>query len=100
MFYRHYEGNECYLLGIVKPDLSHKQADKYFEAVHTESGKHLNVFLYKGAFHVDSNESLALYIDAQGRHWVQPKELFLGSVKVDEQEVRRFSPFNQRSNDY
>ncbi|MGG0815387.1 DUF1653 domain-containing protein [Paenibacillus alvei] len=100
MFYRHYEGNECYLLGIVKPDLSHKQADKYFEAVHTESGKHLNVFLYKGAFHVDSNESLALYIDAQGRHWVQSKELFLGSVKVDEQEVRRFSPFNQRSNDY
>ncbi|NOJ73766.1 DUF1653 domain-containing protein [Paenibacillus alvei] len=100
MFYRHYEGNECYLLGIVKPDLSHKQADKYFEAVHTESGKHLNVFLYKGTFHVDSNESLALYIDAQGRHWVQPKELFLGSVKVDEQEVRRFSPFNQRSNDY
>lgn len=100
MFYRHYEGYECYLLSIVKSGISHKQAEKYFEAIHTESGKHVNVFLYKGAFHVDSNESLALYMDAQGRHWVQPKELFLGSVKIDGQEERRFSPFNQRRNDY
>lgn len=97
MFYRHYKGNNYYALGSVKQGVNSEKAKGYFEAVHTETSKPINIFIYDGGFHANVDESLILYIDAKGNYWLRPEEMFLGYVEVDGQEIRRFSPYNART---
>lgn len=97
MFYRHYKGNDYYVLGITKSGVDQNKAGKYIEATHTETGATVNVFIYDGQFNVQYEEKLVLYIDCQGQYWLRPEEMFLGNTVVDEKEVRRFTPFNPRT---
>ena len=42
------------------------------------------------ALHSETKEPLVVYSDTDGRCWARPKDMFLGSVKVDGKEVPRF----------
>jgi hypothetical protein len=97
MFYRHYKGNDYYVLGVVKQGVNSEKAKGYFDATHTETGRAVSIFIYGNGFHANTDEELVLYIDTKGNYWVRPTEMFLGYVEVDGQQVRRFTPFNPRT---
>ncbi|MGG0794752.1 DUF1653 domain-containing protein [Brevibacillus laterosporus] len=97
MFYRHYKGNDYYVLGVVKQGVIPEKAKGYLSATHTETGHVQPVFLYGNGFHANIDDSLILYIDTQGNYWLRPEEMFFEYVEVDGQSVRRFTPFNPRT---
>ena len=97
MFYRHYKGNDYYMLGVVKQGVNEEKAKSYIPATHTESDQTINVFLYGNEFYANTDEKLVLYIDASGNYWLRPEEMFLGYVEVDGVQVRRFAPYDPRT---
>lgn len=43
--------------------------------------------------HSETLEQMIVYKSlGDGRHWVRPKEMFFGKVKVEGELIRRFSP--------
>jgi hypothetical protein len=49
------------------------------------------------AVHSETKEELVVYRQEYGEHglWVRPKQMFMETVKVDEQGVRRFQHWDR-----
>jgi hypothetical protein len=97
MYFRHYKGGEYYLLDITRSGVNKKRAKKYLIATHTETNEEMKVYMYDGAFHVESSDTFVLYIDANGRYWLRPLGMFFEMVEVDGKEVPRFYPIYRYS---
>jgi hypothetical protein len=91
MFYKHYKGNEYFVLGVTLIGVDKSKTEKFIQATHTETEETINVYMYDAKFYTDTNENLVLYIDQSGNYWVRPFDMFFEQVEVDGQLVRRFT---------
>lgn len=87
MMYRHYKGNYYFTLSLTtyledSKGLVH-ELEKRLRATHTETGEIVDVFMSNVRFYV-LNEKYAqhvLYISADGRLWLRPREMFFGTLE-------------------